>query len=50
MVSDRILLNYEKMEFLLIDTCQQLIKVEPLPVRVGTMDIQALNCVRNLGA
>ena len=40
----------EKMEFLLIDTCQQLIKVEPLPVRVGTMDIQTMNCVRNLGA
>ena len=50
MVSDRLLLNYEKMEFLLIDTCQQLIKVEPLPVRVGTMDIQAVNCVRNLAA
>ena len=50
MVSDCLLLNYEKMEFLLIDTCQQLIKVEPLPVRDGTMDIQAVNCVRNLGA
>ena len=50
MVSDRLLLNDEKTEFLPIGTCQQLSKVEPLPLRVGTMDIKPVNCVRNLGA
>ena len=50
MVSDRLLLNDEKTEFLLIGTFQQLAKVDPLPLRVGTMDIESKNCVRNLGA
>ena len=50
MVNDRLLLNDEKREFLLIGTCQQLAKVDPLPLRVGTMDIESKNCVRNLGA
>ena len=48
MVSDRLLLNDEKTEFLLIGTRQQLGKVDPLPLRVGTMDIEPVNCVRNL--
>ena len=34
MVSDRLLLNDDKTEFLLIGTRQQLSKVEPLPLRV----------------
>ena len=50
MVSHRLLLNDEKTAFLLIGTRQQLSKVEPLPLRVGTMDIGPLNCVRNPGA
>ena len=50
MVSDCLLLNDEKLEFLLIGTCQQQSKVEPLPLRVGTIDIEPVNCVRNLGA
>ena len=50
MVSDRLLLNDEKREFLRIGTCQQLAKVDPLPLRVGTMDIESKNCVRNLRA
>ena len=50
MVSDGLLLNDEKEEFLLIRTPQQLSKVEPLPLRVGTMDIEPVNCVRYLGA
>ena len=50
MVSDRLLLNDEKTEFLLIGTRQQLSKVEPLPLRVEAMDIEPVNCVRNLGA
>ena len=49
-VSDRLLLNDENTEFLLIGTRQQLGKVDPLPLRVGTMDIEPVNCVRNLGA
>jgi len=40
--------NDGKTEFLLIDTRKQLSKVEPLPLRVGTMDIEPANCVRNL--
>ena len=50
MVSDGLLLNDEKEEFLLIRTPQQLSKVEPLPLRVGTMDIEPVNCERYLGA
>ena len=50
MVGDRLLLNDEKTEFLLIGTRQQLNKVEPLPLRVEAMDIEPVNCVRNLGA
>ena len=50
MVSDRLLPNDEKTEFLLIGTRQQLSKVEPLPLRVEAMDIEPVNCVRNLGA
>ena len=33
----------------IIGTREQLSKVEPLPLRVGAMDIEHLNCVRNLG-
>ena len=45
-----LLLNDEKTEFLLIGTREQLSKVEPLPLRVEAMDIEPVNCVRNLGA
>ena len=34
---------------LLIGTRQQLSKVEPIPLRVGTVDIEPVNGVRNLG-
>ena len=50
MVIDCLLLNDENTEFLLIGTRQQLSKVEPLPLRVEAMDIEPVNCVRNLGA
>ena len=49
MVSDRLLLNDDKTEFLQIGTRQQLNKVESLPLRVGTMDIESVSYVRNLG-
>ena len=49
-VSERLLLNDEKTEFLLIGTHQQLTKVDLLPLRGGTMDIEPVNCTRNLGA
>ena len=48
-VSNRLLLNDDKTEFLLIGTRQQLNKVESLPLRVGTMDIEPVSCVRNFG-
>ena len=50
MVIDRLLLNDENTEFLLIGTRQQLSKVEPLPLRAEAMDIEPVNWVRNLGA
>ena len=50
MVSDRLVLNDKVTECLLIGICQQLSKVAPLPLRVGTMDIEPGNCIRNLGA
>ena len=50
MVIDRLLLNDENTEFLLIGTRQKLSKVEPLPLRVEAMDIEPVNCLRNLGA
>ena len=49
MVSNRLSLNDGKTEFLLIGTRPQLAKVDPLPLRVGTMDIEPKNCVRNPG-
>ena len=49
MFSDRLLLNDDKTEFLLIGTRQQLNKVESLPLRGGTMDVERVSCVRNLG-
>ena len=49
MVSDRLLMNDDITEFLLIGACQQLNKVESLPLRVGKMDIESVSCVRNLG-
>ena len=49
MVSDRLLLNDDKTEFLLIGTRQQLNKVESLPLRGGAMDVERVFCVRNLG-
>ena len=48
-VSDRLLLNDDKTEFLLIGTRQQLNKVELLPLKIGTMDIEPVSCVRNIG-
>ena len=48
MVSDRFLLNDDKTEFLLIGTRQQLNRVESLPLRVGTMDMEPISSVRNL--
>ena len=50
MVSDRLLMNDEKTEFLLIGTRQELSKVQPHPLRVGAMDIKPMNCIRNLSA
>ena len=38
----------DKTEFLLIGTRQQMNKVELLPLRVGTMDIEPVSSVRNL--
>ena len=49
-VSDHLLLNDEKTEFLLIGTRQQLGKVDPLPLELETRNIEPVNCVRNLGA
>ena len=48
MVSNRLLMNDDITEFLLIGACQQLNKVESLPLRVGKMDIEPVSCVRNL--
>ena len=50
MISNRLLLNDDKTEFLLIGTRQQLNKVESIPLKVGAMDIEPISCVRNLGA
>ena len=40
MVSDCLLLNDDKMKFLQIGTRQQLNKVESIPLRIGTVDIE----------
>ena len=46
MVTDRLLLIDEKTEFLLIGARQQLSKVELLPLRVGTIDLEPVKLVR----
>ena len=52
MVTDRLLLNNDMTEFFLIASRQQLTKVETLPLRVGTMEVEPVSSVRsrNLGA
>ena len=50
MEHDKLLLNHEKSEFLVIGTRQQLSKVNISSVTVGNSDIKKSSVVRNLGS
>ena len=47
---DKLKINDDKTEFLVIGSRQQLLKINHCSVRVGTIDIKPVKVVRNLGA
>ena len=50
MYRDKLKINDDKTEFLVIGSRQQLLKIHHCSVRVGTIDIKPVKVVRNLGA
>lgn len=50
MYQDKLKINDDKTEFLIIGSRQQLLKINPCTVRVGTTDIKPVSEVRNLGS
>ena len=50
MISDNLMLNDDKTEFLIIGTRQQLAKVNINCIRVGSTDFCPITVVRNLGS
>ena len=50
MYRDKLKINDDKTEFLVIGSRQQLLKINHCSVRVGTIDINPVKVVRNLGA
>ena len=50
MYRDKLKINDDKAEFLVIGSRQQLLKINHSSVRVGTIDIKPVKVVRNLGA
>ena len=49
MISDNLMLNDDKTEFLIIGTRQQLAKVDISYIRVGSTDVCPATVARNLG-
>ena len=50
MIKDRLMINDDKTEFLLIGTRQQLSKINDCRITVGDVNINPVSCVRNLGS
>ena len=50
MYQDKLKINDDKTEFLMIGSRQQLLKIKPCTIRVGTIDIKPVSEVRNLGS
>lgn len=50
MIHDRLMINDDKTEFLLIGTRQQLSKLESCTITVGDIKINPTSCARNLGS
>ena len=50
MISDKLMLNDDKTEFVLIGTRQQLAKVDIDNISVGSFDVSPVSVVRNLGS
>ena len=50
MISDKLMLNDDKTEFVLIGTRQQLAKVDIDSISVGSYDVSPGSVVRNLGS
>ena len=49
MANNMLKLNDEKTEFIIFGTCQQLAKISDISIKVGSMKIQPVDEVRNLG-
>ena len=50
MYQEKVKINNDKTEFLIIGSRQQLLKINPCNVRVGTIDIKPVSEVCNLGS
>ena len=50
MFQDKFKINDDKTEFVIIGSRQQLLKINPCHIRVGSTDIQPVCSVRNLGS
>ena len=50
MIHDRLLMNDDKTEFMIIGTCQQLSKLQPMSVSVNNSTIYPRRIVKNLGS
>jgi len=50
MFQDKLKINDDKTEFLIIGSRQQLLKINPCHIRVGSTDIQPVSSLRNLGS
>ena len=50
MYRDKLKINDDKTEYLVIGSREQLLKINHCPVRVGMIDIKPVKVVRNLGA
>ena len=50
MIQDRLMINDDKTEFLLVDTRQQLDKLDSCSITVGNNRINQSPCVKNLGS
>ena len=50
MYQDKLKINDDKTEFLIIGSKQQMLKINDCTIRVGTTDIKPVSEVRNLGS
>ena len=50
MYQDNLKINYDKTEFIIIGSRQQLLQINPCSIRIGSTNIKPVSHVRNLGS